>query len=93
VSDRLLYNHGVPQFHTDGTELYEPCPSCHGVGWLPSPAVLEAMAEAMVIADSSDLPSAGHPWWNIRAADRNEARRVARAAWEAQARILKERMG
>ena len=32
-SERLLYNQdGVPQFHTDGTELYELCGTCGSVG-------------------------------------------------------------
>jgi hypothetical protein len=45
-SDRQLYRDGVPQFHTDGTELYEPCPNCVR-GRTASPEVLERMAQAL----------------------------------------------
>jgi hypothetical protein len=95
VSDRLLYNHGVPQFHTDGTELYEPCPSCNGVGWLPSPAVLEAMARAFHERYEERAPSFGYetrletrtPWPPSNA---DLMREAARAAWQAQARVILE---
>jgi len=53
-------------------ERYVECSSCNGVGWLPSPTVLEAMAEAIHTS----------AW---------EAYQVqARAAWEAQARLVLE---
>jgi hypothetical protein len=51
------------------------CPSCNGVGWLPSPAVLEAMAEGM-------YPPPAQPNAN--------ALKAARAAWEAQVRHILE---
>jgi len=50
------------------------CHPCNGVGWLPSPRVLEAMAKAIY----------DEVWgmWPVK------AKRQARAAWEAQARLV-----
>jgi hypothetical protein len=56
------------------------CPSCNGVGWLPSPAVLEAMAEA-THGQANDW----HPPFDVCTCHKQ-----ARAAWEAQARLMLE---
>jgi hypothetical protein len=56
-----------------------PCPSCNGVGWLPSPAVLEAMASTVYDRDR-EIPDG----------TRGKTSELARAAWEAQARLVLE---
>jgi hypothetical protein len=63
-----------------GGRVLGDCPSCNGVGWLPSPAVLEAMAEA-THGQANDW----HPPFDVCTCHKQ-----ARAAWEAQARLILE---
>jgi hypothetical protein len=67
----------LPEF----TQKY-PCPSCNGIGWLPSPAVLEAMALA--------LRARWLPNFDVTDPLGDDWRRHARAPWEAQARLILE---
>ena len=63
------------------------CSSCHGVGWLPSPTILEAMARVLY---ETDQPNHGFVPWS--GGDNQESWFIlARAAWEAQARMILER--
>jgi hypothetical protein len=67
-----------------GGRVLGDCPSCNGVGWLPSPAVLEAMATALAQAICGD---------DICVSDEGcmaDHREEARAAWEAEARLVLE---
>jgi hypothetical protein len=83
----------------DGVEYFtgrEPCPSCHGIGWLPSPAVLEAMAEA-IYEDQRNNNLGQHsfqagPWERVGNyyGAKDDYLSQARAAWEAQARLMLE---
>jgi hypothetical protein len=69
---------------TEGDYQPESCDACHGIGWLPSPAVLEAMATALAQAICGD---------DICVSDEGcmaDHREEARAAWEAQARLILE---
>jgi hypothetical protein len=71
----------------------EPCPSCNGIGWLASPAVLEAMADA-IYEDQRSNRLGKHSFqsgsWNQVSncyGARDDYLSQARAAWEAQARL------
>ena len=64
----------------------ELCIPCNGVGWLPSPTVLEAIAKALVKAHGQDVEL----WDSASQFIRNAWLAEARAAWEAQARVVVE---
>jgi len=62
---------------------YPDCPSCNGIGFLPSPVVPEAMAEALCWQRSEEPDI---DWLVLR----HSYMLDARAAWEAQARVILE---
>jgi len=65
----------------------DACSNCNGVGWLPSPTVLEAMAEAIDNEIGNELREhLGH----IMRKWPNTIEDLARAAWEAEARLILE---
>jgi len=72
----------------------EPCPSCNGIGWLPSSAVLEAMARALHERDKVTRPGPAHleTWDSMpdQPGTHDFYFDLARAAWEAQARLILE---
>jgi hypothetical protein len=66
------------------------CHPCNGVGFLPSPAVLEAMAEVLhAVGGPRPKLREAYPGPVIKGDDRWGIFLVmARAAWEAQARLV-----
>jgi hypothetical protein len=68
------------------------CHPCNGIGWLPSPAVLEAMAKAIEVeAKKWPTTTRTDPAWDKTGWYGATMQEVARAAWEAQARHILER--